>query len=76
MITRVAGHRVKLFFRVAHQYIECEKQDIFPPDWGIDTVLYNKFNTTSGPFDLVCMVTHIARVWVNRVRLPVLHVVS
>ena len=24
----------------------------------------------------VCMVTHIARVWINRVRLPVLHVVS
>ena len=23
-----------------------------------------------------CMVTHIARVWINRVRLPVLHVVS
>ena len=25
---------------------------------------------------VVCMVTHIARVWINRVRLPVLHVVS
>ena len=25
---------------------------------------------------LICMVTHIARVWINRVRLPVLHVVS
>ena len=24
----------------------------------------------------VCMVTHIARVWINQVRLPVLHVVS
>ena len=24
----------------------------------------------------VCMVTHIARVWTNRIRLPVLHVVS
>ena len=24
----------------------------------------------------VCMVTRIARVWINRVRLPVLHVVS
>ena len=24
----------------------------------------------------ICMVTHIARVWINRVRLPVLHVVS
>ena len=24
----------------------------------------------------VCMVTHIARVWINRGRLPVLHVVS
>ena len=24
----------------------------------------------------VCMVTHIARVWINRVRLPILHVVS
>ena len=24
----------------------------------------------------VCMVTHIARVWINRVRLPMLHVVS
>ena len=24
----------------------------------------------------VCMVTHIARVWINRVRLPTLHVVS
>ena len=24
----------------------------------------------------VCMVTHLARVWINRVRLPVLHVVS
>ena len=24
----------------------------------------------------LCMVTHIARVWINRVRLPVLHVVS
>ena len=24
----------------------------------------------------VCMVTHIARVWINRVRLPALHVVS
>ena len=24
----------------------------------------------------VCMVTHIARVWIDRVRLPVLHVVS
>ena len=23
-----------------------------------------------------CMVTHIARIWINRVRLPVLHVVS
>ena len=23
-----------------------------------------------------CMVTHIARVWINRVRLPILHVVS
>ena len=25
---------------------------------------------------ILCMVTHIARVWINRVRLPVLHVVS
>ena len=24
----------------------------------------------------VCMVTHIARVWINLVKLPVLHVVS
>ena len=24
----------------------------------------------------LCMVTHIARVWINRVRLPILHVVS
>ena len=24
----------------------------------------------------ICMVTHIARVWSNRVRLPILHVVS
>ena len=24
----------------------------------------------------VCMVTHIARIWINRVRLPILHVVS
>ena len=24
----------------------------------------------------VCMVTRIARVWINRVRLPILHVVS
>ena len=24
----------------------------------------------------VCMATHIARAWINRVRLPVLHVVS
>ena len=30
-----------------------------------------------GPFSYnVCMVTHIARVWINRIRLPVLHVVS
>ena len=26
--------------------------------------------------DHVCMVTHIARVYINRVRLPILHVVS
>ena len=26
--------------------------------------------------DPTCMVTHIARVWINRVRLPVQHVVS
>ena len=25
---------------------------------------------------LPCMVTHIATVWINRVRLPILHVVS
>ena len=24
----------------------------------------------------VCMVTHIERVWINRIRLPILHVVS
>ena len=24
----------------------------------------------------VCMTTHIARVWINRIRLPILHVVS
>ena len=24
----------------------------------------------------LCMFTHIARVWINRVRLPILHVVS
>ena len=24
----------------------------------------------------ICMVTHIARVWINRVKLPVLHVVN
>ena len=27
-------------------------------------------------FPLSCLVTHIGRVWINRVRLPVLHVVS
>ena len=30
-------------------------------------------NEHAGP---ICMVTHIARVWINRVRLPILHVVS
>ena len=30
----------------------------------------------SVPVCLVCMVTHIARVWINRVRLPILLVVS
>ena len=29
-----------------------------------------------GLYVYVCMVTHIARIWVNRVRLPVLHEVS
>ena len=32
--------------------------------------------TTSRIGNLVCMVTHIARVWINGVRLPILHVVS
>ena len=30
----------------------------------------------ASPWHYVCMVTHIARVWINRVRLPVLHVVG
>ena len=30
----------------------------------------------SGPVGYVCMVTHIVRVWINPVRLPVLLVVS
>ena len=29
-----------------------------------------------GEIMYVCMVTHIPRVWINRVRLPILHVVS
>ena len=30
-------------------------------------------NEHAGP---MCMVTHIAKVWINRVRLPILHVIS
>ena len=34
------------------------------------------FTRHFGIYMSVCMVTHIAREWINRVRLPVLHVVS
>ena len=33
--------------------------------------------TADGPQrDIICIVTYLARVWINRVRLPILHVVS
>ena len=42
-----------------------------PSGWGKRTS-YSSVNSTM----CVCMVTHIARVWINRVRLPILLVVS
>ena len=34
------------------------------------------YRITVGLSPTLCMVTHIASVWTNRVRLPILHVVS
>ena len=55
--------------------------DVFPPfDHGLDffTSTYVKIQSVQSSmiFLVVCMVTHIARVWINRVRLPILLVFS
>ena len=49
------------------------------PQGGINDTCYENLwsNATKGTHSLyVCMVKHIARVWINRVRLPILLVVS
>ena len=56
--------------------------DLVDRDYSSNIVMTKKRITLRNVADLprlylyVCMVTHMARVWVNRVRLPVLHVVS
>ena len=48
--------------------------------WSLVRTVWLVDSTVSAPpatWDMyVCMVTHIARVWINRIRLPVLYVVS
>ena len=54
------------------KYVDCD-WSIDGPPFGVDVVPISLFKVVCM---YVCMVTHIARVWINRVRLPILLVVS